>query len=49
MIITPLGFFQVQMERVFWQSFELRQPHFCQSPETFYAIDMDLPARKFVA
>ncbi len=48
MIISPLGFFEVQVKGGFWQAFELCEPHLRHPPEAFDAVDMDAPAGEFV-
>ena len=39
-IIAPFGFFQAQMDDVFWQAFEPLQADLCQPPKPLYAVDM---------
>ena len=40
MIETELCFFQMQIKRVFWYAFKLRQTVFCVSPKALYSVDV---------
>jgi len=40
-IVSPFGFFEMQMKGVFRQSLELSQSYFCHSPKAFNAVDMN--------
>lgn len=48
MIVSPFGFFEVQMKGVFRKAFELRQVHFYQSPKSFDTVDVDAATREFI-
>ena len=48
MIVSPFGFFEVQMEGVSGEAFKLCQPDLGQPPEAFDAIDVDGSLGKLV-
>ena len=47
-ILAPFCFFEMQMEGVFGQALELRQPYFGQAPKAFDAIDVYASTGEFV-
>ena len=48
MIVAPSGFCEVQMEGVFWRTFELSEPQLRYAPQAFDTIDIDASVREFI-
>ena len=48
MIVTPFGFFEVQVKGVFWHPLEFGQPHLGHTPEALDAVNVDASARELI-
>ena len=47
-IVSPFGFFEMQMKGVFGQALELGESHFGHAPEALDAVDVDAAPDEFI-